>query len=106
MINEITPLEQYKIKDKTVHVKRDDLMGDGVQHPPWGKLTALRKVLKSVNPQKPLIHLSVYGSWSGWALAEVAKELDYEFIMAYPESKKFPKHIIEKSKMFFLLNLI
>ena len=98
MINEITPLEQYKIKDKTVHVKRDDLMGDGVEHPPWGKLTALRKVLETINPQKPLIHLSVYGSWSGWALSEVSKELDYEFIMAYPDSKKFPKHILDKSE--------
>ena len=74
MINEITPLEQYKIKNKTVHVKRDDLMGDGVQHPPWGKLTALRKVLTHINPTKPLIHLSVFGSWSGWALSEVSKE--------------------------------
>ena len=45
MINEITPVETYTIKDKKVHVKRDDLMGDGVQHPPWGKLTALREVL-------------------------------------------------------------
>ena len=98
MINEITPVEQYKIKNKTVHVKRDDLMGDGVQHPPWGKLTALRKVLTHINPQKPLIHLSVFGSWSGWALSEVSKELDYEFIMAYPESKKFPKHILDKSE--------
>ena len=98
MINEITPLERYDIKGKTVHVKRDDLMGDGVEHPPWGKLTAIREVLTYINPKKPLIHLSVFGSWSGWALAEIAKELDYEFIMAYPESKKFPKQIIEKSE--------
>ena len=98
MINEITPIETYTVKGKQVYVKRDDLMGDGTVHPPWGKLTALRNVLTSIKPSKPLIHLSVYGSWSGWALAEVSKELDYEFIMAYPDSSKFPQHILEKSE--------
>ena len=98
MINEITPIKSYTIEDKKVYVKRDDLMGDGTVHPPWGKLTALKNVLTTIKPSKPLIHLSVYGSWSGWALAEVSKELDYEFIMAYPDSKKFPQHILEKSE--------
>ena len=98
MINEITPIETYTIEGKKVHVKRDDLMGDGTVHPPWGKLTALKNVLTSIKPSKPLIHLSVFGSWSGWALAEVSKELDYEFIMAYPDSSKFPQRIVEKSE--------
>ena len=95
MINEFTPVETYNIKGKSVLVKRDDLMGDG-DHPPWGKLTALRNTVKNINPTKPLIHLSVYGSWSGWALSEVTKELGYEFIMAYPDSTRFPKHILDK----------
>jgi 1-aminocyclopropane-1-carboxylate deaminase/D-cysteine desulfhydrase-like pyridoxal-dependent ACC family enzyme len=97
LINEITPVETYNVKGKPVYVKRDDLMGDG-DHPPWGKLTALRNTVKKLNPTKPLIHLSVYGSWSGWALSEVTKHLGYEFIMAYPDTTRFPKHILEKSE--------
>jgi 1-aminocyclopropane-1-carboxylate deaminase/D-cysteine desulfhydrase-like pyridoxal-dependent ACC family enzyme len=98
LINENTPIKSYTVGGKKVYVKRDDLMGDGTVHPPWGKLSALRNVLKSLNPTKPLIHLSVYGSWSGWALSEVAKNLNYEFIMAYPATSKFPKHILDKSE--------
>ena len=96
IIREHTPIEEYKIGSRKVYVKRDDLMGDGEILPPWGKLTALRNVLKEVNPSKPLIHLSVYGSWSGWALSEISKELGYEFIMAYPKSKKYPESMLEK----------
>ena len=91
-----TPIEEYNIGSKSIYVKRDDLMGDGINLPPWGKLSALRKVLESTNPSKPLIHLSVYGSWSGWALSELSKELGHEFIMAYPQSKKYPDYMLEK----------
>ena len=93
-----TPIEKYDIDKKSVYVKRDDLMGDGIVLPAWGKLHALRKVLESIKPSRPLIHLSVYGSWSGWALSELSKELNYEFIMAYPDSKKYPKYMLEKSE--------
>ena len=48
-----TPIEKYDVKGKTVCVKRDDLMGDGVTLPPWGKLSALRNVLLDVKPSKP-----------------------------------------------------
>lgn len=91
-----TPIETYNVDGKSVYVKRDDLMGDGEILPPWGKLSALRNVLLDVNPTKPLIHLSVYGSWSGWALSQISKELGYEFIMAYPKSKKYPEYMLEK----------
>lgn len=40
-LNENTPLEEYKIKGRSVWVKRDDLMGDGVTLPPWGKMAAI-----------------------------------------------------------------
>lgn len=96
IIREHTPIEEHKIGSSKVYVKRDDLMGDGKTLPPWGKLSALRNVLLDVNPTKPLIHLSVYGSWSGWALSEISKELGYEFIMAYPKSKKYPESMLEK----------
>jgi len=95
-INNNTPIETYNVDGKSIYVKRDDLMGDGKTLPPWGKLSALRNVLLDVNPTKPLIHLSVYGSWSGWALSEISKELGYEFIMAYPKSKKYPEFMLEK----------
>ena len=91
-----TPIETYSVGGKSVYVKRDDLMGDGKILPPWGKLSALKNVLLDVNPTKPLIHLSVYGSWSGWALSQISKELGYEFIMAYPKSKKYPEYMLEK----------
>ena len=91
-----TPIETYNVNGKSVYVKRDALMGDGEILPPWGKLSALRNVLLDVNPTKPLIHLSVYGSWSGWALSQISKELGYEFIMAYPKSKKYPEYMLEK----------
>ena len=65
MIKVDTPIEKYDMGGKSVYVKRDDLMGDGEILPPWGKKSALRNVLLDVNPTKPLIHLSVYGSWSG-----------------------------------------
>ena len=91
-----TPIETYNVGGKSVYVKRDDLMGDGKILPPWGKLSALKNVLLHVKPTRPLIHLSVYGSWSGWALSEISKELGYEFIMAYPQSKKYPEYMIEK----------
>lgn len=96
MINTQTPIEEYKIKNKTVYVKRDDLMGDGDVLPPWGKLDALKNVIKSINPERPIIHLSVYGSWSGWALSRLSKEMNYKFIMAFPDSKKYPKYMLEK----------
>ena len=54
MILEKTPIEKHTIGDKSVYVKRDDLMGDGINLPPWGKLVALRAVLKSVKPTKDI----------------------------------------------------
>ena len=33
----LTPIEEYKLKGKTVHVKRDDLVGDGINYPRWIK---------------------------------------------------------------------
>ena len=95
-INVNTPIEKYSIGSKEVYVKRDDLMGDGISMPSWGKLDAIRNTLISIKPDRPLIHLSVYGSWSGWALSELSKELGYEFIMAYPDSKKYPKSMLER----------
>ena len=69
-----TPTEVYNLKGRKVLVKRDDLMGDGNTLPPWGKLAGIdRLLLRYINPKYPLIHLTVNGSWSGWALSELCK---------------------------------
>ena len=46
-MREITPTETYLLRGREVHVKRDDLMGDNIEYPAWGKLTGIRNVLRS-----------------------------------------------------------
>ena len=94
-LTEDTPLEEYKIKGRSVWVKRDDLMGDGVNLPPWGKMAAIYELVKKyVDPNKPLTHLSVDGSWSGWTLAAVCEDLGIEFYYSHPDSKKISKELL------------
>ena len=98
-LTEDTPLEEYKIKGRSVWVKRDDLMGDDVRLPPWGKMAAIYELVKKyVDPSKPLTHLSVDGSWSGWCLAAVCEDLGIEFYYSYPDSKKISKELINMVK--------
>lgn len=98
-LTEDTPLEEYKIKGRSVWVKRDDLMGDDINLPPWGKMAAIyRLVDKYVDKSKPLTHLSVDGSWSGWCLAAVCEDLGIEFYYSYPDSKKISKELINMVK--------
>jgi len=94
-LTEDTPLEEYKIKGRSVWVKRDDLMGDGINLPPWGKMAAIYELVKKyVDPNKPLTHLSVDGSWSGWTLAAVCEDLGIEFYYSHPDSKKISKELL------------
>ena len=92
-----TPIEIYELKGKQVHVKRDDLVGDGIIFPRWAKIEGIRRILESdaIDKSKPLTHLSVYGSWTGWVLSRLCKEYDIEFISAYPDSKTYPPEILE-----------
>jgi len=92
-ININTPIEEYKIKDRSVFVKRDDLMGDGTELPPWGKLEAIQAILKSdlIDRSKPITSLTVSGSWSGWALSQLTKEMGIEYYMSYPDAKTIPE---------------
>jgi hypothetical protein len=90
--SEETPLEEYKIKGRSVWVKRDDLMGDGISLPPWGKIGALYELVKKyVDRDKPLTHLSVDGSWTGWVLSAICEDLGIEFHVSYPDSKKISR---------------
>ena len=94
-LNEETPLELYHIKGREVWVKRDDLMGDGIILPPWGKLAALFELVKKyVDKSKPLVHLSVDGSWTAWALGAICEELGIEFYAAHPDSKKISQEYL------------
>ena len=70
-----TPIEEYQLKGKTVYVKRDDLVGDGVNYPRLAKVEGIRKIIESdyIDKSKPLTHLSVYGSWTGWTLSKMCK---------------------------------
>ncbi len=95
VLNLDTPLEEYKIKGKSVWVKRDDLIGDDIDLPPWGKLGAIWELVQRyVDKSKPLTHLSVDGSWSGWALAAMCKELGIEFIYTHPNTKKISHELL------------
>ena len=98
-LREDTPLEEYKIKGRSVWVKRDDLMGDGINLPPWGKMAAIYELVKKyVDPNKPLTHLSVDGSWSGWTLAAVCEDLGIEFYYSHPDSKKISQELLGEVK--------
>lgn len=92
-----TPIEEYIVNGRPVHVKRDDLVGDGVNFPRWAKIEGIRRILESdsIDKNKPLVHLSVYGSWTGWVLSRLCKEYGIEFISAYPDSKTYPPEILE-----------
>ena len=101
-LNEETPLELYHIKGREVWVKRDDLMGDGMVLPPWGKLAALFELVKKyVDKSKPLVHLSVDGSWTAWALGAICEELGIEFYAAHPDSKKISQEYLSMIKEMY-----
>ena len=94
-LTEDTPLEEYKIKGRSVWVKRDDLMGDDINLPPWGKMAAIYQLVdKYVDKSKPLTHLSVDGSWSGWTLAAICEDLGIEFYYSHPNSKKISQELL------------
>ena len=101
-LNEETPLELYHIKGREVWVKRDDLMGDGMVLPPWGKLAALFELVKKyIDKSKPLVHLSVDGSWTAWALSAICEELGIEFYAAHPDSKKISQEYLSMIKEMY-----
>ena len=93
-----TPLEEHLCGEKKVYVKRDDLLNGNLDLPPWAKMEGIRRVLESgeLSKDKPIIHLSVRVSYSGWALAYIGKELGFKIKIAYPDTKDYPKKALEK----------
>jgi hypothetical protein len=56
-----TPVEKYQVGNKTVYVKRDDMMGDGISYPKWGKQQAILEIFNNVlffDKKRPLAHLT------------------------------------------------
>lgn len=87
LIRDKTPTLKYDVKGRTVYVKREDLQGDGENSPAWGKLAATREMVKKLPDDRPLVALNTYGSFSGWALSSICKELDVEFHMVHPKTR-------------------
>ena len=93
-----TPLEKHICGEKKVYVKRDDLLNGNMDLPPWAKMEGIRRVLENgeLSKNKPIIHLSVRVSYSGWALAYIGKELGFKIKIAYPDTKDYPQKALEK----------
>ena len=66
-----TPLEKHRCGEQDVWVKRDDLLNGDLDLPPWAKMEGIKRILESdyLDKSKPILHLSVRVSYSGWALA-------------------------------------
>ena len=97
-----TPIEKYTCGEQDVWVKRDDLFNGDLDLPPWAKMEGIRRVLESgdLDKNKPLLHLSVRVSYSGWALAYIGRELGFDIKIAYPNSKNYPPEILDKIKEY------
>ena len=93
-----TPLEKHICGEIKVYVKRDDLLNGNMDLPPWAKMEGIRRVLENgeLSKNKPIIHLSVRVSYSGWALAYIGKELGFKIKIAYPDTKDYPQKALEK----------
>ena len=102
-LNHNTPLEKYNVKGTDVWVKRDDLHNGNLDLPPWAKIEGVRRLLtwkELIDRNKPVIHLTVRGSYTGWVLGYYGKELDYQIKIAYGNSKNYPMESLEKMKSY------
>lgn len=98
MLNFNTPLETYDVGGVSVDVKRDDLLNGDLDLPPWAKLEGVRRLLASDYFSKdcPLLHLTIRGSYTGWALSYWGKELGFNIKIAYPDTKAFSRVMLDK----------
>ena len=97
-----TPIEEHSCGVNKVFVKRDDLLNGNLDLPPWAKMEGIRRVLESgdLDKNKPLIHLSVRVSYSGWALAHMGTKMGWDIKIAYPNSKNYPQGALEKIQSY------
>lgn len=93
-------IDTFMLNGREVDVVRGDLVGDGKEYPRWGKIEAIDQLLASdaIDKSKPLVHLSVYGSWTGWTLSKLCPLHGIEYISAYPDSKSYPPELLNRIK--------
>ena len=88
LINPITPLEEYTISGKTIHVKREDLSTNG-DMPRLAKLRGVLKHLLAIKEQG-IKKIGVYDtrvSRAGQGTSIICKELGLECFVYYPKTK-------------------
>ena len=97
-----TPLEEYKIKGRSVWVKRDDLMGDGINLPPWGKIEAVYNLIdKLIDRSRPLVILVIPNSYTAHAISAICDELGIELHLCYSDSSKMDMDYLHSIKEKF-----
>ena len=99
-LNHSTPLQTYQIGSREVHVKRDDLHNGTLDLPPWAKIEGIRRLLESLDNSKPLIHLTVRGSYTGWVLSYYGKSYGHDIKIAYGNSKNYPVESLVKMEEY------
>ena len=101
-LNYNTPLETYQLKGRDVWVKRDDLHNGDLDLPPWAKIEGVRQLLTSdiIDKNKPVVHLTVRGSYTGWVLGYYGRELGYNIKIAYGNSKNYPIESLDRIKSY------
>ena len=95
-LNHCSPIETYIVQGREVQVKRDDLHNGTLDLPPWAKLEGVKRILQHMKTDKPIVHLTVRGSYTGWALAYFGKEYGHDIKIAYGDSKNYPRESLEK----------
>ena len=99
-LNHCTPIQTYQVHGKEVQVKRVDLHNGTLDLPPWAKLEGVRRILQRLENDKPIVHLTVRASYTGWALAYFGKEYDHDIKIAYGDSKNYPKESLAKIEQY------
>ena len=99
-LNHCTPIQTYQVHGKEVQVKRDDLHNGTLDLPPWAKLEGVRRILQRLENDKPIVHLTVRASYTGWVLGHYGKEYGYDIRIAYGDSKNYPKESLEKMEEY------
>lgn len=97
-----TPTETYMLNGIPVDVKRDDLHNGTLELPPWAKIDGVRQLLTSelIDKNKPVIHLTVRGSYTGWVLGYYGKGLGYDIKIAYGDSKNYPREALDRIESY------
>ena len=96
-----TPVEKYQVGNKTVYVKRDDMMGDGINTPAWGKYQAILEIFNNVlffDKKKPLAHMvTIDNLVDTWALSKLCASEDIE-LKCVAVKGVIPTTLLEKIK--------